>query len=112
MKLVNKYIPFFKVGVHQSIAYKTNWLFIIVGNILNCFVSFYLWKAIFDSNKSKSFLGFSLEEMIVYIFVTFITSDGRENYHNIRQKGKTQRMVFGEQGPCQHGGYRLFRICG
>lgn len=27
----------------------------------------------FDSNKSKSFLGFSLEEMIVYIFVTFIT---------------------------------------
>lgn len=73
MKLVNKYIPFFKVGVHQSIAYKTNWLFIIVGNILNCFVSFYLWKAIFDSNKSKSFLGFSLEEMIVYIFVTFIT---------------------------------------
>lgn len=40
MKLVNKYIPFFKVGVHQSIAYKTNWLFIIVGNILNCFVSF------------------------------------------------------------------------
>jgi len=47
MKLVNKYIPFFKVGVHQSIAYKTNWLFIIVGNILNCFVSFYLWEGYF-----------------------------------------------------------------
>lgn len=35
MKLVNKYIPFFKVGVHQSIAYKTNWLFIIVGKLIS-----------------------------------------------------------------------------
>lgn len=56
--------------------------------------------------------GFYLDPRTKVLFMAFITSDGRENYHNIRQKSKAQRMVFGEQGPCLHGGYRLFRICG
>ncbi len=38
-----------------------------------CFILLMEGYFFFDSNKSKSFLGFSLEEMIVYIFVTFIT---------------------------------------
>jgi len=38
------------------------------------FVTFYLWKAIYKSSDSMIIKGFTLNEMIVYVLISFITS--------------------------------------
>lgn len=38
------------------------------------FVTFYLWKAIYRSSDSMIIKGFSLNEMIVYVLISFITA--------------------------------------
>lgn len=73
MKKIRKYFPFMKAGLHQATAYKLNWMFIICGNIIGCFVSFYLWKAVFEAGNTPTFMGFNINEMTTYIFITFIT---------------------------------------
>jgi hypothetical protein len=40
MKKIKKYVPFIKAGFHQASTYKLNLIFIILGNIIGCFVSF------------------------------------------------------------------------
>lgn len=74
-KYIKKYKPFIHAGIKEAITYRANWLFIIFGNIIGCFISFFLWKAIFESSSDSNFMGFSLEEMIIYVFITFITSN-------------------------------------
>ena len=53
MKKIKKYVPFMKAGFHQASTYKLNLIFIILGNIIGCFVSFYLWKAVFDATDTS-----------------------------------------------------------
>lgn len=74
-KYIKKYKPFIYTGIKEAITYRANWLFIICGNILGCFISFFLWKAVFESSTDSNFMGFSLEEMIIYVFITFITGN-------------------------------------
>lgn len=34
---------------------------------------FFLWKAVFESSGGNSFMGFSMTDMTVYIFITFLS---------------------------------------
>lgn len=74
MKKIKKYVPFMKAGFHQASTYKLNLIFIILGNIIGCFVSFYLWKAVFDATDTSSFMGFNMVEMTTYVFISFVTN--------------------------------------
>ena len=68
------YLPFVNAGMQETTTYRTNWIFWQLGNILGCFISYFLWKAIFDSSENATMNGFSMSQMIVYIFLMFLTT--------------------------------------
>ena len=72
-KLVKSYVPFMKAGVQSLIIYRMNFLGFVIGGLIYCFVMFYLWKAVFDSNGGGVFLGFSMTEMVIYLFLSNTT---------------------------------------
>ena len=71
---MKKYIPFFKAGMMEEMAYKTaifSWLLITVLQ-LTCIV--FLWIAVYANAASPVINGFTFKEMIVYFVVTNIFS--------------------------------------
>lgn len=96
MKKIKKYYPFLKVGFHQASTYKLNLVFIILGNIIGCFVSFYLWKAVFDATDTSSFMGFTMIEMTTYVFISFVTKSiiGCNATTSIGEEIKDGTIVF------------------
>lgn len=71
---LNIYLPFINAGLQESITYKVNWFFMIVGNIAGCFVSYFIWNAVFLSSENGNLNGFTMPQMVVYIFVMFLTT--------------------------------------
>lgn len=67
------YFPFTKAGTQQMMAYKVNFLFHLIGQIFNCFIMFFIWKAVFANTDGETFMGFTMNDMIVYIFISFMT---------------------------------------
>lgn len=68
------YIPFAKAGVQETVTYRTNFLFFILGDVLKCFIMYFLWKAVFASSGDGLFKGFNMEDMVLYVFVSFLVS--------------------------------------
>lgn len=73
-KIRKCYVPFMKAGVQTLIAYRMNFLGFVIGGLIYCFVMFYLWKAVYASSGGDSFLGFTMTEMVVYLFLANTTS--------------------------------------
>lgn len=67
------YLPFVKAGVQTLIAYRFNVLGFVIGGLIYCFVMFYLWQAVFISSGGSTFMGFSMTDMVVYLFVSSLT---------------------------------------
>lgn len=90
-KLLNKmknfigiYKSFTKAGIQSSMAYRTSFLCFVLGESLYCFVMYFIWKAVFLSSGENSFMGFSMTDMTVYVFLSnlvgFLTStDSTDN---------------------------------
>lgn len=57
----------------DMIAYRVNFLFFLLGEIMKCFVMFFVWKAVFDSSESSTLYGFTYDNMVVYLFITFLS---------------------------------------
>ena len=74
MKKYKSYIPFTRNVFQRLISYKANVLFFIFGDLLMLAVTYYLWKAIYESSSESVLNGFGFNEMIIYIFISFITS--------------------------------------
>lgn len=75
MKRIFKiYTPFINAGMQETATYRVNWVFYILGSVLGCFVSYFIWHAVFLSGSGETMNGFSLPQMIVYIFLIFLTS--------------------------------------
>ncbi len=68
------YLPFVNAGMQETATYRTNWIFMMLGNVLGCFISYFLWKAIFLSGDNASMNGFNMPQMVVYIFLIFLTA--------------------------------------
>lgn len=98
-KLLNKYLPFTRAGIQESFAYKANFICFLLGDILMCFISFFLWNAIFESGNSQTFMGFTHSDMVVYIFISYLTtmmtfSDGAYVVgEEIREGSFAMRMI-------------------
>lgn len=68
------YMPFVNAGMQETATYRANWIFFMLGNVLGCFVSYFIWKAVFISGNSEIMNGFTMPQMVVYIFLMFLTS--------------------------------------
>lgn len=73
-KWVRRYVPFMKAGIQSLIFYRLSFMGFVLGGLFYCFVMFYLWKAVFDSNGGGVFLGFSMTDMAVYLFLSNATT--------------------------------------
>ena len=66
------YKPFTRAGILEMVAFRVNFLFFLLGEIMSCFVMFFVWKAVFDSSSQDTLYGFSYDNMVVYLFITFL----------------------------------------
>ena len=73
-KKLKIYLPFVNAGMQETTTYRVNWIFLMLGNILSCFISYFLWTAIYGSSDNPSMNGFTMPQMVVYIFLMFLTS--------------------------------------
>lgn len=67
------YRPFTRAGMQELIAYRANFLCFLIGEIMSAFIMYFVWKAVFLSTDSETFMGFTMEDMVVYLFITFLT---------------------------------------
>lgn len=68
------YKPFLNAGMQETTTYRANWIFYMLGNALGCFVAYFIWNAVFTSSGESTLNGFTMPQMIVYIFLMFLTS--------------------------------------
>ena len=98
-EFISIYKPFTKAGVQSSMAYRTNFIFYVLGESLYCFVMYFIWKAVFMSSGDSTFMGFNMTDMTVYVFlaniVGFLTAtDSTENLADeIRDGSIIMRMI-------------------
>jgi len=67
------YSPFTRAGMQELVAYRANFICFFIGEIMSAFVMFFVWKAVFLSSGSETFMGFTMEDMVVYLFISFLT---------------------------------------
>ncbi len=67
------YRPFTRAGMQELIAYRANFICFLIGEIMASFIMYFVWKAVFLSSEGQTFMGFTMEDMVVYIFITFLT---------------------------------------
>ena len=93
------YLPFSKAGIQEMMAYRFNFFFHLLGEMLSCFVMYFVWLAVFESSDSSTFMGFSMTDMTVYLFISFMASfltysDGAINIgEEIRDGSIVMRMI-------------------
>lgn len=73
-KIKKLYLPFTRVGIQEQLTYKFNFLGFFIGELFYCFVMYYVWKAVFESSGSGTFMDFSMNDMVVYLFVSNVTT--------------------------------------
>lgn len=67
------YTPFTRAGIQEAVTYRANFICHLIGEIMSAFIMYFVWKAVFLSSDSESFMGFTMEDMVVYLFITFLT---------------------------------------
>ena len=73
-KILKTYKPFTHAGLLMAAQYRANFFFFILGDILMCFINYFLWHAVYNSGSAESFKGFTEVDMVVYIFISFLTT--------------------------------------
>lgn len=73
-RMLGVYLPFAKSEIQRALAYRISFFGYVIGDILQIAVSFYLWSAIFNSSTKATMNGFTKNEIIVYIVISFITA--------------------------------------
>ncbi len=79
-KIKKIYYPFTINQIKNDIAYKWVILFYTLGGAIYVIANMFLWNAIFKNSDSQLINGFHVNEMIYYIFLTFIISNIVKNY--------------------------------
>ena len=73
-KTLGVYWPFAKSEIQRALAYRISFFGYILGDIFQILIAFYLWSAIFNSSSAPTINGFTKNEMMVYIVMSFITA--------------------------------------
>ncbi len=72
-KFFKTYMPFTFCEMKKNMAYQGSFYLFIICSILGSFISYYLWMAIYSSSPTGIIGGLSKNEMVVYVFMTYIT---------------------------------------
>lgn len=72
-KFLKTYLPFTRAGIHGATTYRANFIAWFIGDIMYCFVMYYVWRAVFASSGQSTFNGFTMTDMVVFLFVTNLT---------------------------------------
>jgi len=73
-KVIRTYLPFAANELKSQLAYRGAfyiWAFI---SLFGSFISYFLWMAIYGNSESGMIGGLSQNEMVVYIFMVYVTS--------------------------------------
>lgn len=73
-KFLRMYKPFTRAGMLDAMTYRFNFICFLLGEVLSCFIMYFVWVAVFNSSDSDTFMGFSMVDMTVFLFITFLTS--------------------------------------
>ncbi len=112
---MKKYIPFFKAGMMEELAYRAGlfaWMLITVLQLL-CVA--FLWTAVYNSSSSPVINGFTFNEMIVYFVFTNIFAFmclGTETLHDINSEIKDGTIAISLIKPISYRIRFLFRALG
>lgn len=71
-RFVRTYRGFATAGFQSSMAYRTSFLCYAAGETLYCFVMYFIWKAVFAASGEGQFMGFSMTDMTIYVFLSNI----------------------------------------
>ncbi len=73
-KFFKTYRPFASNELKRQMAYKGSFYLFILCDVLGSFIAYYLWMAIYSSAQGSTLGGLTRDEMMVYVFMSFITS--------------------------------------
>ncbi len=68
------YLPFATNELKRNLAYKGAFYLWIFISLFSSFISYFLWKAVYGSSANATLGGLTQNEMIVYIFMVYVTS--------------------------------------
>lgn len=69
------YLPFMENEFKRNFAYKGSFYLFIFCSLIGSFISYYLWMAIYGNSDRAIIGGLQKNEMIVYVFMTYVTSN-------------------------------------
>ena len=93
------YGGFTRAGAQGAMAYKFNFLGFFIGESLYCFVMYFIWKAVFEASGESIFMGFTITDMTLYVFlaniVGFLTNTDSTQMlaEEIREGNIIMRMI-------------------
>lgn len=67
------FFPLIRAGMERMSAYRLNFLAYFIGNLMYCFIMYFIWKTVFSYSGSSSFMNFSMADMVTYLFITNLT---------------------------------------
>lgn len=73
-KFLRTYLPFTANTIKTNLAYRGSFYLYILCSLFGPFINFYLWRAIYGSADGGTLGGLSLSEMVIYVFMTYVTS--------------------------------------
>ena len=73
-KFFKTYLPFTGNEIKRNLAYKGAFYLFVFCSLFGSFISYYLWNAIYGSADGASLGGLTQNEMVVYVFMTYVTS--------------------------------------
>lgn len=111
---LRKYAVTFKMGVQNSIEYRTNFLLSLLSTVFPIVIQVFLWHAIFRSTTSSDIFGYSEGQVIAYSFLAALfaklAATGFE-YEVAGDVKNGQLSKFVVQ-PVHYFGYRLCSFLG
>ena len=66
------YGGFTRAGAQGAMAYRLNFMGFFIGESLYCFVMYFIWKAVFAASGEGTFMGFTMTDMTIYVFLANI----------------------------------------
>lgn len=74
LKKLKIYFPFASNEIKRQLSYKGAFYLFILISLFGSFISYYLWMAIYGSASGNTLGGLSKNEMVVYVFMVYVTS--------------------------------------
>ncbi len=73
-KFIRTYLPFASNELKRNMAYKGAFYLFTLCSLFGSFIQYYLWMAIYGSAQGAKLGSLTREEMVVYVFMSYVTS--------------------------------------